>query len=74
MSVPLITIEPSIIETNPVAVEVLESVVVKGTALSAVAEGAKKLGQKITEASPEVSDKMRDAALEKTIEKVGETA
>ena len=48
--------------------------VVKGTALSAVAEGAKKLGQKITEASPEVSDKMKDAALEKTTEKVGETA
>ena len=29
MSVPLRAIEPSIIETNPVAVEVLESVVVK---------------------------------------------
>ena len=46
----------------------------KGTALSAVAEGTKKFGQKITEASPEVSDKMKDAALEKTTEKVGETA
>ena len=43
----------------------------KGTALSAVTEGTKKLGQKITEASPEVSDKMKDAALEKTIEKGG---
>ena len=42
--------------------------------LTAVAEGTKKLGQKITEASPEVSDKMKDAALEKTTEKVGETA
>ena len=40
----------------------------KGTTLSAVAEGAKKLGQKITEASPEVSYKMKDAALEKTAE------
>ena len=46
----------------------------KGTALNAVAEGAKKLGQKSTEASPEVSDNMKDAALEKTTEKVGETA
>ena len=46
----------------------------KGTALSAVAEGAKKLGQKITEASPEVLDKMKDATLEKTTEKEGETA
>ena len=42
----------------------------KGTALSAVTEGTKKLGQKITEASPEVSDKMKDAALEKTAKKV----
>ena len=42
--------------------------------LTAVAEGTKKLGQKITEASPEVSDKMKDAALEKTIEKGGEAA
>jgi len=32
-------------------------VVGKGT----VTEGTKKLGQKITEASPEVSDKMKDA-------------
>ena len=46
----------------------------KGTVLSEVAEGTKKLGQKITEASPEASDKMKDAALEKTTEKVGETA
>ena len=30
--------------------------------------------EKITEASPEVSDKMKDAALKKTTEKVGETA
>ena len=30
--------------------------------------------QKITEASSEVSDKLKDAALEKITEKVGETA